>query len=367
MYIDQLRLKYFRNYDSCSIDLIPGVNVFIGKNGQGKTNLLESVYFMSTTKSHRGIDDVQLIQFNQDFSCIDAHVCYEDQMSSYSCVIHKKGKTLCIRNQPVKKVSEFIGKINAVLFSPLDMNLFDASPKYRRRFMDVELGKMSMRYIGQLNQYNQLLKERNAYLKQDKVDSILLDTITEQMMEPQLQIIKKRFLFIRQLNDYVPNLYQKMSASDDVVRVHYQCMIEYNVDDALMIQQLQQKFASVKDRDLLLRMTNTGIHREDIAFTLNGHDVNVVASQGQKRMIIVALKLALVSIIHEYTGEYPILLLDDVLSELDVQKKNRLIHLLPKEVQTIITTTEKDDLLQSVIDQSLIYVVEKGSAKKWTI
>lgn len=367
MYIDQLRLKFFRNYDSCNINLNPGINIFIGKNGQGKTNLLESVYFLSTTKSHRGMEDIQLIQFNQDFACIDAHVCYENQSMIYSAVIHKRGKTLCIRNQPVKKVSEFIGKINAVLFSPLDMNLFDASPKYRRRLIDVELGKMSNQYITQLNQYNHLLKERNSYLKQERVDIVLLDTITEQMMKPQLQIMKKRYLFVHQLNEYLPKLYQEMSRSDDVVQVHYLSMIDYHVDDTVMLQNLQQKFDSLKERDMLLRMTNTGIHREDISFTLNGHEVNLVASQGQKRMIVVALKLALISIIHEYTGEYPILLLDDVLSELDVEKKNNLIHLLPKEVQTIITTTEKDDLLQSIIDRSLIYVVEKGSAKKWMI
>ena len=365
MYIDQLRLKSFRNYDQCAITLHPGINIFIGKNGQGKTNLLESIYFMSTTKSHRNIEDVQLIKLNEEFSCVDCHACYDDQAVWYSAVIHKKGKTLCIRNQAVKKVSEFMGKINAVLFSPTDMNLFDASPKYRRHFLDVELGKMSNLYINQLNVYNRLLKERNAYLKQDCIDYALFDSITEQMLLPQVSIIKKRYTFIEKINSYISKFYQLMNESDDVIMVHYDSVVSYNVDDEIIKRDLLQKYEASKERDVLLHQTNMGIHREDIVFTINGHDVLAMASQGQKRMIIIALKLSLVSIIHEYTGEYPILLLDDVLSELDIHKKNRLIQILPKKVQTIITTTDPEDLLDSIVNQALIYKIEKGSADKW--
>ena len=320
---------------------------------------------MSTTKSHRNVDDVQLIKMNEDFSCVDCHTCYEDQSLWYSAVIHKKGKTLCIRNQAVKRVSEFIGKINAVLFSPTDMNLFDASPKYRRHFLDVELGKMSSVYINQLNQYNRLLKERNAYLKQDCVDSALFDAITEQMLVPQVFIIKKRFAFVHKLNSYITKFYQLMNDSDDVIEIQYDSVVSYNIDDEIIKRDLVNKYSSMKDRDLLLQQTNMGIHREDIVFKINGFDVLAMASQGQKRMIVIALKLALVSIIHEYTGEYPILLLDDVFSELDITKRNRLVQMLPKKVQTIITTTDKNDLLDSIISQSVIYNIEKGCAEKW--
>ena len=365
MYIDQLRLKSFRNYDQCAITLTPGINIFIGKNGQGKTNLLESIYFMSTTKSHRNIEDVQLIKLNEEFSCIDCHTCYEDQKLWFSAVIHKKGKNLSIRNQSVKKVSEFIGKINAVLFSPTDMNLFDASPKYRRHFLDVELGKMSNVYINQLNTYNRLLKERNAYLKQDNVDRILFDAITEQMILPQVSIIKKRQLFVDKLNGYITKFYQLMTESDDVIKIKYDSVVNYDIDDEVIKHDLISKYETTRDRDLLLRQTNIGIHREDIVFTINDFDVLAMASQGQKRMIIIALKLSLVEIIHEYTNEYPILLLDDVLSELDNHKKNRLIQILPKKVQTIITTTDPEDLLDSILNQAVIYKIEKGSANQW--
>ena len=365
MYIDQIRLKSFRNYDQCSINLTNGINIFIGKNGQGKTNLLESIYFMSTTKSHRNIEDVQLIKMNEEFSCVDCHTCYDSHDVWYSAVIHKKGKTLCIRNQAVKKVSEFMGKINAVLFSPTDMNLFDASPKYRRHFLDVELGKMSTVYINQLNQYNRLLKERNAYLKQDSLDSVLFDSITEQMILPQVFILKKRHVFIEKLNTYISKYYQLISDSDDVIDIQYESVVPYNIDDEIIKSDLVNKYVASRDRDIFLKQTNLGIHREDIIFRINNHDVLAMASQGQKRMIVIALKLALVSIIHEYTGEYPILLLDDVFSELDVYKRNRLVQMLPKKVQTIITTTDKNDLLDSIINQAVIYVIEKGSAEKW--
>ena len=361
MYIDYLHLRFFRNFREETIRFDKEINILFGKNGQGKTNLLESIYFMSTTKSHRGVDDVEMIYLNEDFANIDCHVYKSEEDSVFNAVIHKKGKSLCIRNLPIKKISEYVGKINAVLFSPADMNLFDSSPKERRKMIDMEFGKMSVMYINQLNTYNRLLKERNAFLKQGTEDSTLLDTITEQMINPQIQIIKKRKLLISQLNSKIGGIYKSLSDSNEVVSINYLGMVDFDADDEVMALRIKEKYEFSKERDIVLKQTNVGIHREDIEFFMDKKTVLSYASQGQKRMIVIALKLALVEIINEYIGENPVLLLDDVLSELDIYRRNRLIEIIPKGIQTIITSTDKEDIMPELLRKAKIFEIEKGS------
>jgi len=361
MYIDYLHLRHFRNYKEETFKFDKEINILFGKNGQGKTNLLESIYFMSTTKSHRGVDDIDMIYLNEDFANIDCHIHKKDEESVFNAVIHKKGKSLCIRNLPIKKISEYVGKINAVLFSPADMTLFDTSPKERRKLIDMEFGKMSVMYINQLNNYNKLLKERNSFLKQGIDDQILLDTITEQMINPQIQIIKKRKLLINQLNAKISDLYQQLSESNQTVHINYLSMVEFDADDDVVAARIKEKYDSSKERDIILKQTNVGIHREDIEFFLDKKVVVSYASQGQKRMIVIALKLALVHIINEYIGENPILLLDDVLSELDVYRRNKLIEIIPKNIQTIITSTDEEDIMPELLAKAKVFLIEKGS------
>jgi len=363
MYISSLHLKYFRNYIQGDFYFDKEKNIIFGNNGHGKTNLLEAIYYMSTTKSHRGVDDEEMIMLKESFANIDCHVQINDEKIKFSSVIHKKGKSLSIRNLPVKKVSEYIGKINAVLFSPTDMYLFDSSPSYRRKTVDLELGKMSEMYINQLNIYNKLLKERNAFLKQGIEDKSLLDSITQQMIKPQIQIIKKRKLFIDQLNMRVDKYYKMISDSSENISINYQSMMEFNSNEEELEKNIIRKYETSLERDYNLRQTNVGIHREDIEFMISNQSVVAFASQGQKRMIVVALKLALVEIVYEYTSEYPILLLDDVLSELDISRRNRMIEIIPKEIQTIITSTNKEDIMSDLLKNAKILEIEKGRLK----
>ncbi|MCF0111312.1 MAG: DNA replication/repair protein RecF [Erysipelotrichaceae bacterium] len=365
MQVDRLVLRFYRNYERCDVTLYPGINLLIGENGQGKTNLLESVYFLSCAKSHRGVEDLSLIQDGNEFASIDSSLISNGSKKRISALIHKKGKSLCLNNEPVKKTSEFIGKLNAVLFSPADMNLFDFSPKYRRKFMDMELGKMSVSYINQLNDYMKLLKERNAILKLPHPDPVLLDTLTEQMIDPQVQIMKKRHLFVEHLNKNLTKVFQSLSMTDHVISLQYMTFVKYDADDLVIRRNIEEKFEQTKERDCMTHMTNSGIQREDIMILMDGHPVSEYASQGQKRMIIISLKIALVQLIKEYIGEYPVLLLDDVFSELDHRRRVNLLRLLPGQIQTIITTTEADELVERLAAHIHVYEIKEGVVEPW--
>ena len=365
MRIRKVRLIGFRNYEEAIVGFRPGLNILIGNNGQGKTNLLESVYFLSTTKSHRRASDEEMMMTGKEYFQLDCITENDDGSSRFSAVIHKKGKTFCVRGEPVKKMSDYVGKLNAVIFSPLDMGMFDSSPTDRRRFLDIELGKMSKIYITFLNQYSNLLKNRNIALKKEVPDRVLIDAISEQMVGPQTEIIRQRYHFIQQLNRTVSEYYRKLSGTGGKITLAYESMVPYHADDSILRGLIQNRINNTLERDLITRMTNTGIQREDMEFFLDGHPVKAYASQGQKRMIIIALKLSLVNLIKERTGEYPVLLLDDVLSELDESRRNALIELLPEGVQTIITATEKEAIDPRLWNKAKIIKIEKGSAAEW--
>lgn len=366
MNVRKIRLRGFRSYHSAEVEFAPGLNILLGENGQGKTNLLESIYFMSTTKSHRGATDAEMIQYGEDFFTIDALMNDPDHLiDSCSAVIHKKGKTFCVNKNAVKRISDYVGKINAVIFSPVDMTLFDASPKARRRFMDIEIGKISHIYLSALSRYNQLLKERNALLKREYVQPELLEAIDQQMHRPQIEIIRQRKIFIDQLNRQISQLYERISGTEEKVFIRYFPTVPFQSDEQLMREELSQKQEASRERDIATGMTNTGIQREDIGFLLNAHPVEAYASQGQKRMVIIAQKLSLLEFIRERTQEYPILLLDDVLSELDPKRRNALVELLPDNVQTVITATDESSLDPGLLEKANLMEVKKGSVLPW--
>lgn len=340
MYIENIKVKNFRNYHNQSINFKNGMNILIGPNGIGKTNLLEAIYLLSTTRSHRNNDEKEMIRFNEEFAAVEGNITTKNGKDKLDVVIHKKGKSLSVNNILVKKNSEFIGKLNAVLFSPNDMDLFDSSPRDRRRLIDMEMGKLSRGYMLNLSSYLKYLKQRNAYLKQQRLGDVMLETYTELLFNPQIQIIKERNSFINSLNAYLSYFYNEISGEKNKLQMVYKSFIKEKQDVDIMKQEMKQAYESLKERDLTLKQTNIGIHREDYEFYLNNMNVSKYCSQGQKRMVILALKLSIVQIIYQIKREYPILLLDDVFSELDSEHRICLLRLLPNSVQTIITTTD---------------------------
>ncbi|MBR0137207.1 MAG: DNA replication/repair protein RecF [Erysipelotrichaceae bacterium] len=360
MYVKNIKLRNFRNYSYLNLDLVSGMNILLGNNGEGKTNLLEAIYLLSTTRSHRNDDNKEMIAFNQQFAAVEGTVVSSQSEDKLGIVVQKTGKTLLLNNHPVKKNSEFIGKANAVLFSPSDMNLFTDSPKIRRRLIDVELGKLSNAYMYNLSNYLKCLKERNAFLKTSS-NNLLLETYTELLIDPQIRIIKERAKFIKFLNAYITYFYNQLSGGQEKVQIVYRSFINEREDEEVMRNQLKEAYDNSKDKDIFTRQTNLGIHREDYDFYLNGLNVAKYSSQGQKRMVLLALKLSIVQIIYQLKREYPVLLLDDVFSELDANHRVCLLKLLPNSVQTIITTTDIREINLIRSQNVNVLHVEKGA------
>ncbi len=359
MYIESVRLKKFRNYSDQTFQLKNGMNLILGENGIGKTNLLESIYLLSTTRSHRNDDEKDMISFGEEFASVEAVSISKNGRNRLNIILHKKGKTLSLNGNMIKRNSEFIGKVNAVIFSPSEMNLFDDSPRERRRLIDMEIGKLSTGYMYNLSNYLKNLKQRNAYLKQGN-DKVMLETYTEMIYDPQIKIIKERDSFINALNAYLSYFYSEISGNQNELKMIYKSFIREKSDENKMKEEIKDTYDRLLERDIALKQTNIGIHREDYEFYLNDLNVAKYCSQGQKRMVILALKLSLVQIIYQIKREYPILLLDDVFSELDSNHRVCLLRLLPNSIQTIITTTDLREVSSVKKENINIINITKG-------
>lgn len=334
MIIKRLQLRNFRNYSFLDLVFDQRLNIIIGDNGAGKTNILESILLVSNTKSFRTKNDQELIKEQTDFSRIDL----SSSDHQFRVVINREGKGLYIDNSNIPRTSDFIGKLNAVLFEPSDLELFSDSPRYRRRVLDLEIGKVSLLYLKATLEFNRLLKERNNLLKQNKIDRLLVRTLSERMSEPLLRIMSERKKFIDYVNGQISSRYKLLADDERTVFLDYQPSCE---PDLGMIVSMYQKN---EDRDILFTHTTKGSHKEDFNFFFDGHKIAEHASQGQKRIVMIAFKLALVDYIYTMTKHYPVLLLDDILSELDRHNRQRLLASIPKEVQTFITTTDIDEI-----------------------
>lgn len=341
MNVEKLTCIHFRNYEFMSFSFASDcIHFFYGKNAQGKTNLIEAIYFLSHLRSFRTNQLSSMVMDGHDNFCVQASIESCHRKEELKVVVNNQKKHLFRFDNPVKKYSDFIGIENAILFCPDDLNLFSQSPKYRRRFVDMELMKISKTYTNTLSKYQKLLKERNQTLKSDKVDSFLLDIYLDQMIETQIVIIQQRNQFILELMDKARELYPFFSDKEERIDAKYETFIELEGDMRVHMKETYKKYLN---RELLYHQTLIGVHRDDIVFELNGKNVNEIASQGQKRSFLLALKLGLTQILFEKTKQYPILLLDDVFSELDDTRKIQLLNRLPRNMQIFITTTEKID------------------------
>ena len=362
MNIESLHLIHFRNYDNLMFSFQPNcIHCIYGKNAQGKTNLIESIYFLSHLHSFRTGILSSLIEENQESMMMETKAFVLDQREDLKIVVSNQKKHLFRYQNPIKKYSDFVGIINAVLFCPDDILLFQLSPKNRRRFIDMELIKLSKTYTLTLNHYQNLLKSRNMILKQDRIDDNLLQVYTSQMIEDEKIIILQRKQFIQNLIKYAQDWYPFFSDKEEKIDARYQTFIK---DYEKIDEELKISYQNNWEKDKMYHQTNIGIHRDDVLFLMNGKAVNEESSQGQKRSFLLALKLGICQMIYEKKGEYPILLLDDVFSELDDVRKKELIKNLPINMQIFITTTEKIDR-NWFQDRNICFMeIEKGIVKE---
>ena len=370
MKLTNLQLQNFRNYESVQLEFTDGVHVFIGENAQGKTNLMESIYALAMTKSHRTTNDKELIGWNKEFATIKGTVEKTTTKTNLELQFSKKGKIAKVNYLEQKRLSSYLGNLNVILFAPENLTLVKGSPQNRRKFVDMELGQMSSLYLYDLVEYNRVLKQRNTYLKQlaikKKQPDEYLEVLSEMLSELASKIVFHRLDFMKQLEALAIPIHDQLSLGREKFSVSYQATIP--LEDGLTPSQMKEiymnQFKKNQTREADQATTLIGPHRDDLIFYLNEIPVQTYGSQGQQRSTVLSLKLAEIELMKLSTGEYPLLLLDDVLSELDDDRQTHLIKAIENKVQTFITTTSLDGIKQQFINEPVVIPIEKGTILK---
>jgi DNA replication and repair protein RecF len=362
MIIKSLELADFRNYDNLKIDFSSGTNILYGDNAQGKTNILEAIYVSATTKSHKGSKDKEIIGFGKE----EAHIrtIIEKDGAEYRVDMHLRGnrsKGIAIDGQKIKRASDLIGMLNVVFFSPEDLSIIKNGPSERRRFMDMELCQLDQIYLNSLSKYNKLVVERNKVLKdlfEHPENSVLLDVQDKQLCEYGSIIIKAREKFITELNEIIRPIHEKLTGGKELLSVYY----EPNVEQA----DFEKKLSSSRKKDIYAKQTTVGPHKDDFSFIVkkseedDGIDIRKYGSQGQQRTASLSLKLSEIEIVKKSKKENPVLLLDDVLSELDSNRQNYLLNTIGN-IQTIITCTGLDEFVNNRFEIDKLFRVTDGT------
>ena len=336
MIIETLSLKNFRNHAYLSYDFSPNLNIITGPNAVGKTNVVEAIYYLSMARSFRTLEDTDLISKGKSQAEIYA-VCKEGELRrKLRIIISESGKQVYINGKSISKISELSNVMNVLLFEPKDVLLFKGSPKARRNFIDVNLSKKSLPYLDYISRYNKVLKERNDLLKSGNVDPVLLETTTEMLVKLSGPIVSYRQMYVKDINDILIKITRALTGVEGKIEIHYKPFIEYGKDfqkDAL------EAFKKAEERDLHQKATTIGIHREDFSISLNGRDIGEFGSQGENRILAIALKLSPYFLIED-KDKRPVIVLDDVMSELDLAHRKRLIQFVKKFDQVFITATK---------------------------
>ena len=355
MYIESIQLKNFRNYRSLEMEFDQGTNILYGDNAQGKTNILESVYLCGTSKSHRGSKDREMILFGEEESHIRLFI--HKNGIQYKIDMHlkkNKPKGVAVNGVPIRKAKELLGVINVVFFSPEDLNIIKNGPAERRRFTDMELCQLDPVYVSDLSGYNHVINQRNKLLKDLWSSPSLKDTLDiwdEQLVQYGLKVIRKRREFIRELNEIASEIHHNLTGGIEKIEILY----EPDVPEEL----LSEKVFLNRERDLKLKTSSTCSHRDDFCVRINGIDIRKYGSQGQQRTAALSLKLSEIYLVKKKIHDEPILLLDDVLSELDSSRQNYLLGSI-HDIQTIITCTGLDDFVSHQFEINKVFHVVKG-------
>ena len=368
MRIEKIKLTNFRNYTNLEVVFHPGINIFIGENGQGKTNILESIYILSLTKSNRAGAEENMIKFNEEIAKIEGMVKREDLLKKQAVHITKLKKQLYINDKEIKRNRDYISNFCVIAFTPDDLDIVKGSPTIRRNMMNIDISQLHNSYITYLNEYNMVIKMRNEYLKKmnlnGNTDMRYLDVVNESMIKKATKIYEYRYSFFERINKYLPGIFKKITGLDNL-------MIDYNSSihvDNFSEEEIRKKFTAKFKKnfniELMQGMTLEGPHRDDFNFNLDCKDMKLFASQGQQRMAVIALKIAEIYLFKEELGEYPVLLLDDIFSEIDTKKRNKIIKYLDYNIQCIITTTDINDIDEDLLENAFIYNVKNSKVTK---
>ncbi len=352
MIISELHLSNFRNYNHLDLKFHPNLNIFVGQNAQGKTNIAESIYFLALTRSHRTHADRELIAWEQKEMLVSGTIIKKNTTVPLEITLTLKGRIAKVNHLKENRLADYIGHLNVIMFAPEDLAIIKGAPSVRRRFIDMEIGQIRPVYLYDLMRYNKTLKERNSYLKFDasKIDPNFLDVLDDQLVEYGEKVMNHRKQFISSLTEISADLHNHLSHGQEKLNIVYAQNVKTDFADEL--KQARQK-------DQFRAQTSVGPHRDDLQFFINDINVSNFGSQGQQRTTALSVKLAEIELIYQETGEYPVLLLDDVMSELDNQRQLDLLSLVIGKTQTFITTTTLDHL-QHLPDKMTVFEVECG-------
>ena len=368
MKIEHLKLTNFRNYDSLELDFNKNINIFIGNNGQGKTNILESIYVLSLTKSNRYGIDSDLIKFQEEVAKVEGTVRDDTLIKKQEVLITKFKKQLSINGKEIRKTRDYISNFCVISFTPNDLEIIKGSPSVRRNLLNIDISQLYNNYINYLNEYNSIIKIRNDYLKKLNLngnsDYRYLDIINEKLIEKADKIYSYRFTFLEKINKYLPNVYKKITGLDGLVIQYDNSLGLEKYDTDIIKKKFGDKFKRNLHHELMQGITLTGPHRDDFLFSLNGMDMKNYASQGQQRMAIIAFKICELFIFKDILDSYPVLLLDDIFSEIDTKKRNKIIKFLKSDIQTIITTTDINDINDDLLKDASIYMINNNKVTK---
>ena len=366
MKLTELNLHHFRNYDEAQVEFSPQINVLIGENAQGKTNLLESIYVLAMTRSHRTNNDRELIEFGKDAAQIKGTVQRELGSLKLELDIGKHGKKAKANHLEKARLSEYLGQLNVILFAPEDLALVKGAPTVRRRFIDMEFGQVSPKYLHDLTQYRDLLKQRNRYLKQlqshEAQDQLYLEVLSEQLAAVGGAIISQRVKFLSELEGYAQELHQSITQGRENLTFEYSSAVKdaSTLTEVELSEALMDLYRQNQSKEIFQGTTLYGPHRDDVRFLINHKNVQTYGSQGQQRTTALSVKLAEIDLMKNQTGEYPILLLDDVLSELDGARQTHLLKTIQDKVQTFLTTPGLSDVARNLIKEPRIFHIRDG-------
>ena len=361
MKITNLKLYNFRNYETLNLDFSNKQNIIIGDNGSGKTNIVEAIYVLAITKSFRGTLDKILITNRKTDMSIEGRV--KDKIfHNYKMDLHEDGKVVTIDGNRVPKLSNYISKINVVLFTPENINVIKNAPSARRNMINIEISQLEKGYLHYLNEYNKILKQRNAFLKLMFVNNLAspdyLWILTDKLIDIGLKIADYREKFIKDINQYLDDINNQITKTSGLKLSYISSYKGKNKDE------LTAKYKNYLDKDIIIGKTNIGIHHDDFIFSLNGYNLKDYGSEGEQKNAIICFKLAEIETFIKDKGIYPILILDDFASVLDGKKINNVLKKLNKHLQIFITTTDLKHINTKILNNCTIFSIKKGKVVK---
>lgn len=371
MILTELEITQYRNFEHAHVQFDQPIVLFVGQNAQGKTNILEAIYVLAMAKSHRTSKDKELIQWEQEYASLSCRTERRHGAISLDIRLTPKGKKAKINSLEQRKLSDYIGAMNVVMFAPEDLGIVKGSPNIRRRFLDMEIGQVSKSYLHAILQYQKIVQQRNQAMKElqmGKPYRDMLDVYNMQMANIAAEVLAKRYGFMEKLEQWGQEIHAQITQGKERLQLAYHNSLPVTQDMSRqeVIDAIYQHLTSIQDREIARGTSLVGPHRDDIEFFINGTNVHQYGSQGQQRTTALSLKLAEIELIHQEVGEYPLLLLDDVLSELDANRQSHLLQNIKDRVQTFVTTTGVEGLYHQTLQQAALYRVNQGTVARET-